>query len=621
MEEEKKVLIVYASQTGNAFDAAEQLVCEAERRCCPVALLPIDDFDANHLPNWEYVVFVVSTTGQGDTPDPMKAFWRYLLQKKLTHHWLKGVHCAVFGLGDSGYHKFNYVAKKLGKRLYDLGALPIVQTGLGDDQHPSGYEGALDPWMSSLWNSLYQYNPKLLPKGPDVTVDTTFIDQTKVQVTYHDEVGGLHSEFAVMTDLECLEMQIERAHSMSASKFSKQKARPHCFLQVINNNPLCKAGSQTDVRHMEFETVSSPIVYDVGDVLNVLPEQSPAAVDAFIKRCNLNPESNITIQHKNKDGHDALKQPIRLKTFVKFTMDVASASPRRYFFKVMSYFAGAQNEKKKLQFFMSVEGRDALYEYQKEQRSVLQVLEDFPSVQIPFKWLVQLVPPLKTRAFSISSSRLAHPNQVHLTVKVVTWSTPSNRKRVGLCSSWLAGLDPRHKVQIPVWFSKGSLPSPKPSLPLILIGPGTGCAPFHGFLEEREIQRKSCAATAPVIFFFGCRNEEDDFLYKNFWQSHSESGGILSEDTGGGFYVAFSREQREKVYAQHKMREQSTRVLNMLLENAAVYIAGCSEKMPSDVFSAFVDIICKELGVTKEHGVQWLTRLKKTGMYHVETWS
>ncbi|KAL6555675.1 hypothetical protein OROHE_007347 [Orobanche hederae] len=258
--EEEKVLIVYASQTGNAFDAAEQLVCEAGRRCCPVTLLPIDDFDANHLPNWEYVVFVVSTTGQGDTPDSMK-----------------------------------YVAKKLDKRLSDLGGhcqlckqvLEMINT-LQDM-----YEGALDLWMSSLWNSLYQYNPKLLPKGPYVTADTAFIDQTNVQVTYHDEVG-LHSEFAAMTDLECLEMQIERAHSMSASKFSKQKARPHCFLQVINNNPLCKAGSQTDVRQLEFETVSSSIVYDVGDVLNVLPEQSPAAVDAFIKRCNLNPESNTT---------------------------------------------------------------------------------------------------------------------------------------------------------------------------------------------------------------------------------------------------------------------------------------------------------------------------------------
>lgn len=618
MQENNKLLILYATQTGNAIDAAERLQREAERRCCQVTLFPIHAFDANNLPNTENVVFVVSTTGQGDPPDSMKEFWKILLHKDLTPLWLKGVHYAVFGLGDSGYVTYNYVARKLDKRLSYLGAVAILQTGLGDDQQPLGYEGALDPWMSSLWNSLYHYNPKLLPKGPDVTGNVTLVDQLKAQVTYH-EIDGLHSEFAAMKDLECLEIEIERAHLMSTSSFSKQKARPHCFLQVINNNSLCK-----DVHHLECEAVSSSVVYDVGDVLHVLPEQSPAAVDAFIRRCNLNPESYITIQHKNEDCHDALKPPIRLKSFVKFAMDVASASPRRYFFEVMSFFASAQREKEKLRYFISAEGRDALYQYQKEQKSVLEVLEDFPSVQIPFEWLVQLVPPLKPRAFSISSSHLAHPNEVHLTVKVVSWSTSSNKKRVGLCSSWLAGLDPQHKVPIPVWFSKGSLPSPDPSLPLILIGPGTGCAPFHGFLEERKFL-SSFGATAPVLFFFGCRNEEDNFLYKHFWSSLSESGGILSEDMGGGFYVAFSRDQREKVYVQHKMREQSTRVWKLLHDDeAAVYVAGCSGKMPSDVFSALVDIFCKESkekDMTREYAVKLLTKLQKEGKYHVETWS
>ncbi|KAK1395539.1 hypothetical protein POM88_005402 [Heracleum sosnowskyi] len=180
MEDKKKLLILYATQTGNAMDAANILQREAERRCCQVTLLSIDDFDASVAKNLD--------------------------------------NCA------------------------------IVQTGLGDDQHSLGYEGALGPWMSSLWNSLCQCNPKLLPRGPDFT---------------------------------------------------------------INNNPLSK-----DVRQLEC-AVSSSVMYNVGDVLAVLPEQSPAAVDAFIKRCNLDPESNITIQHKNKECPDALKTPIRLETYVK----------------------------------------------------------------------------------------------------------------------------------------------------------------------------------------------------------------------------------------------------------------------------------------------------------------
>ncbi|KAM7520242.1 hypothetical protein LguiB_019204 [Lonicera macranthoides] len=627
MEDKVKLLILYASQTGNASDAAERLGREAERRGCPITVLSIDEFDYSSLPYKETIIFVVSTTGQGDTPDSMKAFWMFLLQRSLDQHWLNGVHYAVFGLGDSSYQKYNFVAKKLDKRLSDLGATPVIERGLGDDQHPSGYEGALDPWMSSLWNILYQKNPKLFPNGPDFVIsDMNLVDQPKIQITYHD-VDGVHTNCATTTDLKSMEMQIESARSMYPGKFSHEKNRPDCFLKMIKNYPLCKGGCGRDVRHFEFESLLFSIEYEVGDVLEVLPGQSPDAVNAFIRRCDLNPESYISVQPSDRENHliDGSKHvsvvPVKLKTFVELTMDVASASPKRYFFEVMSFFANAEHEKERLQYFASTEGRDDLYQYnQKERRTVLEVLEDFPSVKMPFEWLVQLVPPLKTRAFSISSSLSAHPNQVHLTVSVVSWTTPFKRKRAGLCSSWLAGLDPQERVYIPAWFNKGCLPPPSPSLPLILIGPGTGCAPFRGIVEERALQSKSIS-TAPILFFFGCRNEESDFLYKEFWFSLVENGGVLSEEKGGGFYVAFSRDQPQKVYVQHKIREQSACVWDLLCEGAAVYVAGSSNKMPGDVLSAFEEIISKESGVPRESAVKWLRALEKAGRYYVEAWS
>lgn len=563
---------------------------------------------------------------QGDTPDSMKVFWRFLLQRNLAKHWLEGVRYAVFGLGDSGYQKYNFVAKKLDKRLADLGAISIIEKGLGDDQHPSGYEAALDPWMSSLWSLLYQINHNFFPQGPDFLIpDTKLIDQPKVQITYHhgDKVD---TQFPSDSDLRWIEIQIERARSMSPGKFTQEKHRPECFLKMIKNQPLTRSGCGKDVRHFEFEFVSSAIEYEVGDSLEVLPSQDPTAVDTFIERCDLDPDAFITVHPREMDKHvlhtyTTTKVPVRLKNFVALTMDVASASPRRYFFEVMSYFATAPHEKERLQYFSSAEGRDDLYQYnQKERRTVLEVLEDFPSVRMPFEWLVQLVPSLKTRAFSISSSPSAHPNQVHLTVNVVSWTTPFKRERSGLCSMWLAKLDSEQSVHIPAWFQKGTLSPPPPSLPLILIGPGTGCAPFRGFVEERAIQSES-GATAPVIFFFGCRSETDDFLYKDFWLSHSRNGGVLSETNGGGFYVAFSREQPHKVYVQHKMRENSQRIWNLLSDGAAIYVAGSSTKMPSDVLSAFEDIVSKEGGLPKDSAVRWLRALERAGMYHVEAWS
>ncbi|KAH9691146.1 NADPH-dependent diflavin oxidoreductase 1 [Citrus sinensis] len=560
MREEKrnKLLIFYASQTGNALDAAERIGRESERRGCPVVVRPVDDYDARCLPEEDTVIFVVSTTGQGDTPDSMKVFWRFLLQKSLSKQWLEGVRYAVFGLGDSGYQKFNFVAKKLDNRLLDLGATAVVERGLGDDQHPSGYEGALDPWMRSLWRRLHQIDPSFFPQGPDhVIEEMKLIDQPKVHITYHS-IDNAASRLSNASDLEGIRMQLETARSMSAGKLSNYNNK------AIKNQPLTKSGSGKDVHHFEFEFVSAAIEYEVGDVLEVLPSQDPAAVDTFIQRCNLDPDALIT---------------------------------------VMSYFATAEHEKERLQYFASPEGRDDLYKYnQKERRTVL-----------------ELVPPLKTRAFSISSSPLAHPNQVHLTVSVVSWTTPYKRKRTGLCSAWLAGLDPQQGIYIPAWFQKGSLPRPPPSVPLILIGPGTGCAPFRGFVEERAIQSSSGPA-APIIFFFGCRNE-DDFLYRELWLSHSLNDGVFPEAKGGGFYVAFSRKQPQKVYVQHKMLEQSQRIWNLLLSKASIYVAGSATKMPSDVWSTFEEIVSKEGEASRDSAANWLKALQRAGRYHVEAWS
>ncbi|GJY92741.1 NADPH-dependent diflavin oxidoreductase 1 isoform X1 [Tanacetum coccineum] len=190
-------------------------------------------------------------------------------------------------------------------------------------------------------------------------------------------------------------------------------------------------------------------MYEVGDVFEILPGQSPEDIDAFMKHCNLNPESYFVIAPRNKEnslenGERALNVPIKLRRFVELNMDIASASSR-----LMSFFATAEHEKERLLYFASPEGRDDLYQYdQKERRTALEELEDFPFVNMPFEWLVQLIPSLKTRAFSIYSSPLVHPNQVHLTVSIVSWTTPFKRKRTGLCSNWLASLDPHQRTDI-----------------------------------------------------------------------------------------------------------------------------------------------------------------------------
>lgn len=619
-----RLLVLYASQTGNAMDAAERVGREAERGGCPaVDVLSMDSIDPSRLPSERFVVFVVSTTGQGDPPDSMKGFWRYLLQKDLGAQWLEGTRYAVFGLGDSGYQKYNFASKKLDRRLLHLGAKPVIGIGLGDDQHPSGYEGALDPWLQSLWKSLNETSLSLLPRISDINdASLSILGDPKVHVIYYSS-----NEVPQDSTLSDPNKIISSARSMSpALQFHDDGELPY-MLQMVKNQRLTEECSDRDVRHFELDDPSSAISYKIGDALEILPSQTPSAVDAFIERCNLDPDCYVTIQVRSGDKvskgslKNGLIDRIKLKTFVALTMDIASASPRRYFFEVMSFFATAEHEKERLQYFASPEGRDDLYQYnQKESRTVLEVLVDFPSVQMPFEWLVQLTPPLKKRAFSISSSPLAHPKQIHLTVSIVSWLTPFKRARHGLCSTWLAGLSPSKDNLIPCWIHQGSLPPPRPLVPLVLIGPGTGCAPFRAFVEERAAQA-AAEPTAPVLFFFGCRNRDNDFLYKDFWLSHAQDEGVLSTQKGGGLFVAFSRDQPQKVYVQHKIKEQSARVWNLLMSDAAVYIAGSSTKMPADVTAALEEVICKEGGVEQAEASKWLRELERAGRFNIETWS
>ena len=151
------LLVLYGSETGNARDVAERIAREAARGgddAGPVHCLSMDRFEVTQLPTAPLVVCVCSTTGQGDPPANMRDFWRFLLRKSLPADSLNAVRFAVFGLGDSHYQKYNVAAKRLHRRLLALGARELLDLGLGDDQHPTGYEATLDPWLERLWRAL-----------------------------------------------------------------------------------------------------------------------------------------------------------------------------------------------------------------------------------------------------------------------------------------------------------------------------------------------------------------------------------------------------------------------------------------------------------------------------------
>jgi sulfite reductase alpha subunit-like flavoprotein len=294
---------------------------------------------------------------------------------------------------------------------------------------------------------------------------------------------------------------------------------------------------------------------------------------------------------------------------------------------------------------------------QREGRTLLEVLQDFKSAQPPLEWLLTAAPLLKPRLFSISSGPALQPGRVHITAAVVTWSTPFKRTKLGLCSSWLAGLLPAAGAaaagdgssasaaaettaettadaaadsraaagsRVPVWIERGSLRMPAdPQVPLLLVGPGTGVAPFRAFLQERLAAARQAAAAeqpppAPCHLFFGCRSRAADFYYEPEWQALQEAGVLASE---AGLVVAFSRDQGSKVYVQHKIREHAGMVWALLQGGALVYVCGSADKMPADVAAAFRDVVVAQGGLGREEADKYVRRLQLTGRYHVEAWS
>lgn len=167
---DRNLTILYGSQTGTAQDLAEQIWRESKRYHFSGSVMPMDSYNIQSLIQEKFVVFVCSTTGNGDEPDNMKSFWRFLLRKSLPTNSLAGAHFAVLGLGDSSYSKFNFVAKRLNKRLQQLGGGVIMPIGLGDDQHDLGVSAVSLPWIADLWAKLAELCP--LPIGVDVLTES-----------------------------------------------------------------------------------------------------------------------------------------------------------------------------------------------------------------------------------------------------------------------------------------------------------------------------------------------------------------------------------------------------------------------------------------------------------------
>ncbi|KAG9354602.1 hypothetical protein JZ751_001315 [Albula glossodonta] len=583
------LLVLYGSQTGTAQDTAERIGRQAKRRWLKVMVEALDSYNVVNLITESLVVFVCATTGQGDPPDNMKKFWRFLFRKSLPAGSLCRLDCAVLGLGDSSYPKFNFVAKKLHKRLLQLGATALLPVGLADDQHDLGPDGVIDPWLKTFWErvvALYPPSEGLNPLSEDDLLPPRYV------VHFLDDVT---------------ENPAPQSEAME-TEWPKSTSQAHPFMaRMVSNQRVTSASHFQDVRLIEFDIMGSDIEFSAGDVVMMRPRNCSEDVEQFCKLLRLDPSRQFTLGPAEGETVPArLPQPCTLGYLVESFLDIASV-PRRSFFELLACFATNDLEKEKLREFSSAKGQEDLYSYcNRPRRTALEVLADFPhtTAELTVDYLLDLFPEIQPRSFSIASSPLAHPNRIQILLAVVQYKTTLLKPRKGLCSTWLASLDPTQgEVCVPLWVKKGTLKFPSdPDSAVIMVGPGTGVAPFRSALQQRIAQGKT-----GNVLFFGCRSETKDFYCRLEWEEMKQAGKLT-------LFTAFSQDQENKIYVQHRVREQAALLWNLITRhNAHFYIAGNAKQMPTAVCDALKGVFQSEGGLSASQAEEMFDAMERTG--------
>ncbi|XP_062937949.1 NADPH-dependent diflavin oxidoreductase 1 isoform X2 [Cynocephalus volans] len=594
-----QLLVLFGSQTGTAQDVSERLGREARRRRLGCRVQALDSYSVVNLINEPLVIFVCATTGQGDPPDNMKNFWRFIFRKNLPSTSLCQMDFAVLGLGDSSYAKFNFVAKKLHRRLLQLGANALLPACLGDDQHELGPDAAIDPWLQDLWEKVRGLHPTpldlpVIPPGVPLP--------PKFTVQFLQEVPNASSE---------------EPHVASPDPQGPPSALQPFLAPMVANQRVTGPSHFQDVRLIEFDITGSSLSFAAGDVVLIQPSNSAGHIQKFCQLLGLDPDRCFVLQpwEPGVSCPSRLPQPCSVRHLVSQYLDIASV-PRRSFFELLACLSPHELEREKLLEFSSAQGQEELCEYcSRPRRSILEVLCDFPHTAgaIPPDYLLDLIPAIRPRAFSIASSLLACPSRLQILVAVVQYQTRLKEPRRGLCSSWLASLAPGQgrPVRVPLWVQPGGLAFPETlNTPVIMVGPGTGVAPFHAAIQERVAQGQT-----GNFLFFGCRRRDQDFYWEAEWRDLEKRGCLT-------LVTAFSQEQDQKVYVQHRLQEHGPLVWELLdRQGAYFYLAGNAKYMPADVSEALTSIFQEEGGLSGPDAATYLARLQRTLRFQTETWA
>jgi sulfite reductase (NADPH) flavoprotein alpha-component len=367
--------------------------------------------------------------------------------------------------------------------------------------------------------------------------------------------------------------------------------RKHPFhARLLRNQSLNAPGSSKDTRHIVFDLHGSGLMYKAGDALGVIPENCPDTVAWILEALDASGAEPVTLADGSSLGlHDAL---LRHVTITQATGEVV---------KVLAASATDPTEAEALKAMLA-DGSPGI----PEGHEILDLLKRFPSARPGVPAFIAALRPIRPRLYSISSSPAAHGEEVHLTVGVVRYLNPLGRQCKGVASTYLAErLRPGQKAKVFVHASHGFAPPANPDAPMIMVGPGTGIAPFRAFLHDRAAR----GHRGRNWLFFGEQRRDHDFLYREEMEKWLLDGVLTRLD------VAFSRDQQEKIYVQHRLLERGREIWAWLEQGGHFYVCGDAKRMAKDVDSALKQIVAEQANMSAEAAGAYVADLAKSKRY------
>jgi len=541
------ITILFGSQTGNAEALAYKLAQSIPSRGAAIPVYALSEYTKVKWNRTQTVLIVTSTYGDGDPPDNARAFWNFMNGASAPK--LSGITYAVLALGDKNYDQFCRFGRTLDERLEALGAQRLCTRADCD----ADYESTADAWFAQIQSTLEATASEISQSG--------------------------HSE-SLPDGLDILPSNNREPLTAVTTAPAYSKTKPFSA-QVLENRILTGAKSEKEVRHISFSLLDSGISYQVGDALGIWPANCPELVDELLSLLKLKGSESCT-------GADGKAITLRDALLTQFEI----SKPSHELLQTIATRCGGM-----LASLTAPEKSAELKKYLWG-RQIADLLHEHSSAIFAPQEFVGLLKKLQPRLYSISSSPNANPGEVHITASVVRYST-AGRRRKGVCSTFLAERTNSGKAPLFIQPSHGFKLPTDGSTPILMVGPGTGVAPFRAFLQERRASQ----AKGRNWLFFGDQRQDENFLYREELEAMRNDGLLTRLDT------AFSRDQSKKVYVQNRMLENGAEIWRWLQDGAHFYICGDASRMAKDVDTALRAIIQQHGALTEERAAAYVEKL------------